>query len=452
MKIVIAGAGEVGSHLAKMFRADNNDVTVIDNDAARLRHLGTYTDVEAIFGEPTSLSALKEAETGTSDLFIAVHPFSPQEVNLVAAMLARKLGAGKVIARISEEEMLSAENKQIFRDLGIELIFFPEKIAADEIVESLRSASGTEATEFGHGKLQLSMFRLEENSRFTDLKLSEIVALLSPEEMAQFRIIAVARQDKTIIPRFQTRFMLGDLVYVLSTREGLDILGKYFGIGTVEIEKVMIVGGGEIGKMVARSLDEHCLVKIIEMDKERCVELSEALPEDVLIINGDGRNPDLLNEEGIREYDAFMAFTEGDEENILACVVAKKFGIRRTIAEVENIEYVRLAEEMGVDTVINKKLLTASRIFKFTLSGKARFVKYMSNIDAEVLEYTAAEGSAITRKPIKKLSLPEDVIIGGVVRGKEAIIAVGDTQIQPGDRVAVFALPEAVKTVDKFFK
>jgi trk system potassium uptake protein TrkA len=229
---------------------------------------------------------------------------------------------------------------------------------------------------------------------------------------------------------------------------------KFIGKDNVEVDSVMILGGSEIAEMVSAQLVRHQLkaVKIIEIDPNRCRELSERLPSGVIVANGDGRNSDFLVEEGIRDYDAVVAVTGNDEANILACVVAKKFGVARTVAQVENLEYVRLAEDMGVDAVINKKLITAGRIFKFTLSDKVRFVRYMSGTDAEVLEYTAAPDSRITRAALKDIDFPRNAIIGGVIRGSDSFIAVGDTRIEPYDRVAVFALPDTVKEVDKFFK
>ena len=266
-------------------------------------------------------------------------------------------------------------------------------------------------------------------------------------------MIAISRDEQTIIPRLDTKFIYGDLVFTITTREGVEALYRHFGKTNISIDKVFILGGGPIGEMLAKSLDHAGVqVKLIEGDKNRCVELSEQLPESISIVNGDGRNSDFLFEEGIQDYDAFVALTGNDESNVLSCVVAKKFGVSRTIAEVENIEYIHIAEEMGVDNVINKKLITAGRIFKFTLSGKARIVRYMTGTNAEVIEYTVAPGAAITAGPIKDIDFPRNAIIGGVIRGSEAFIAVGDTVIEPYDRVAIFALPETIKEIDKFFR
>jgi len=453
MNIIIQGAGEVGSHLAKMLRDEGNYITVIDNDEERLASLSSRADIRALEGNPSSIKVLKEAGVAEADLFIAVYPASSQEMNVVGALLAKQLGAQKVIARINDEDYLTAENKLLFKEMGIELMFYPEKIAADEIVQQLKRASFSEAMDFGHGRLQIGLFKLDENSPLLDLKLIEFAQSLPKEESEQFRIIAISRGDDTLIPSPDTVFQYGDLVFTIAKREGLDLLIKYFGRTNVTIEKVLIVGGNPIAEMVARSLaKQQIIVKLVEISKDRCRELSEKLPNEVEIVNGDGRNSDFLIEEGINNYDVFVALTGEDETNVLSCVVAKKLGVPRTVAEVENFEYTRLAEEMGVDSVINKKLITAARIFKFTLSGRARFVKYMSGTKAEVIEYTVAPGSAVTKKPVKSLGFPQNAIIGGVIRGSESLIAVGDTQIEAYDRVAIFALPDTIKEIDKFFK
>ncbi|MBO4263335.1 MAG: Trk system potassium transporter TrkA [Bacteroidales bacterium] len=453
MNIVIEGAGEVGSHLAKMLRAEANAVTVIDSDEDRLKALGAYADVETVRGNPSSIAILKQAGVAKADLFIAVFPFAPQEVNLVGALLARQIGAKKVIARINDEDFLSAENKLLFKEMGIELMFYPERSAADEIVHALRHGNATETMDFARGKLQISVFKIDEESPLVDRTLEEFIRMMTPQEATLFRIIAVSRGEQTLIPGFAMKFLYGDTVYTIAKREGMDCIAKYFGKAESNVKRVMILGGSSIGRMVARSLGRKGMdVKIIDKDKERCIALTEALEENILIVQGDGRNSDFLYEEGIRDCDAFVALTGSDETNVLACVVAKKFGVPRTVAEVENIEYIKIAEEMGVDTVINKKLITAARIFKFTLSGKARFVKYLSRTDAEVIEYTTAPGSAITKAPLKDLRFPKNAIICGVIRGGEAFIAIGSTQIEAYDRVTVFALPQTINEIDRFFK
>ncbi|MBQ7877749.1 MAG: Trk system potassium transporter TrkA [Bacteroidales bacterium] len=452
MKIVIAGAGEVGSHLAKMLSNESNDITVIDSDQERLDALGAIADVVTVEGNPSTIHTLQEAGTADADLFIAVNPSDSQDVNIVSAMLAKKLGSKKVTARINNEEYLSYENKYLFTEIGIDLLFYPEKIAAGEIADLLKRTASTDSMDFARGKLQMAVFKLEEESSLLGMNMAEF-SQHAAEDGMNYRVVAIARNNQTIIPKFDTKFKYHDLVFIISKREGMDVLMKYIGKKNIEVNNLMILGGSPIGEMVARQMAKELdSVKLIELNKEKCLDLSEKLPSNVIVVNGDGRNSDMLIEESIKDFDAFVAVTNSSETNILACVAAKSLGVARTIAEVENLEYIRLAESMGVDAVINKKLITAGRIFKFTLSNKVRFIKYMSGTNAEILEFIVAPDTKITKVPLKDMGFPSNAIIGGIIRGNESFIAVGDTQIQAYDRVAVFALPEVVKEVDKFFR
>ena len=452
MKIVIAGAGEVGSHLAKMLSNESNYITVIDTDQERLDALSANADVVTVEGNPSTIRTLQEAGVPKADLFIAVNPSDSQDVNIVSAMLAKKLGSKKVTARINNEEYLTYENKSLFTEMGIDLMFYPEKIAAGEIADLLRRTASTDSMDFARGKLQMAVFKLEEESLLLGMNMAEFSSLAAQDGM-NYRVVAISRNNQTIIPKFDTKFKYHDLVFIISKREGMEVLMKYIGKKNIEVNSLMILGGSPIGEMVARQMAKELdTVKLVELNKEKCLDLSERLPDNVIVVNGDGRNSDFLMEESIRDFDAFVAVTNSSETNILSCVAAKSLGVARTIAEVENIEYIRLAESMGVDAVINKKLITAGRIFKFTLSNKVRFIKYMSGTNAEILEFIVAPDTKITKVPLKDMGFPRNAIIGGIIRGNESFIAVGDTQIQAYDRVAVFALPEVVKEVDKFFR
>ena len=449
MQIIIEGAGEVGSHLAKMLSNEANDITVIDCDADRLARLRSAADVVTMTGSLSSIKVLRDAGVENADLFIAVNPAESQDVNIVSALLAKRLGCRRVCARINDEEYLSYDNKFLFTEMGIDMMFYPEKIAAGEITEILKRTASTDSMDFARGKLQLAVFKLEDDSPVMDMKISEFAAAMG----VPFRVVCIQRDNVTMMPKFDTRLRYHDLVFIITTRDGIGPMMDFLGKTNVEIRNVMILGASAVGEMVANGICRQVeTVKVIDSDRRRCMELSENTDDNVLVGNGDGRNSDFLQEENIRDFDAFVAVTGNDEANILACVVAKKFGVGKTVAEVENIEYIRLAEEMGVDTVINKKLITAAKIFKMTLSNKVRFVKYMSGTDAEILEYIVAPDSLITRKPLKDTDFPKEAIIGGIIRGNESLIAVGDTLIEPYDRVVVFALPKAVKEVDRMFR
>jgi trk system potassium uptake protein TrkA len=447
MKIVIAGAGEVGSHLAKMLSNEYHDLTIIDNDETRLNRVAESADVITVFGSPTSIKTLSYAGAAKADLFIAVSPSQEQDVNLISALLAKKMGSGRVTARINNDEYLQNENKLLFTEMGIDLLFYPEKIASHEIIDLLKQTGTSEFMDFSGGKLQLIVFRLEDGAPLLDKTMSDYTG----EGELQYRAVAIAREGKTIIPRSNTRFKLHDLVFVISKRTGVQEVMSYSGKNNIDVRRLMIVGGGRIGEMVAKKLENSVdYIKLIERRRERCDYLNESLNK-ALVINGDARNTDLLIEEDVNDFDAFVAVTSSSETNILSCVMAKKMGVAKTIAEVENIDYIKLAEGMGVDAVINKKLITASRIFRFTLSNKVQSIKCLNGSDAEILEFIVNPNSTVTRDKVRNLDFPKDAIIGGVIRGNNSFIAVGDTEIKPYDRVVVFALPTALKKVNKFF-
>lgn len=445
----------MGAHLAKMLSNESNEITVIDSDPERIRTLSQTADVATILGGPSSIPLLKEAGCSSADLFIAVNPLQPQSVNIVSALLAKKLGTKRVVARVDDEDFLSPENKLLFKDMGLDMMFFPEKSASDEVDDMLRSSASTDTLDFARGKLQLGVFKLDDDSPLLDMTVAEFSQAISQlPNGSEFRIVAISRGNATLIPKSDSTFKPGDYLYIISCRDGMPTLMRYLGKDKMDIRRVLILGGSEIGQMVAARLAARKMddIKIIDIDPKHCRYLSEVLPDSVSVALGDARNADFLKEEGLSSYHAVLAFTGSDETNILSCVVAKKMGVSRVIAQVENLEYIRLAEDMGVDSVINKKLITASRIFKFTLSDKVRSVRYVSGTDAEVLEYTAAPGSRITKKPLKDIEFPADAIIGGIIRGGDSFIAVGNTHIEAYDRVAVFAIPDAVKEVDKFFR
>ena len=449
MKIVIAGAGEVGSHLAKMLSNESNDLTIIDSKESNLNNLAQIADVVTVLGKPTSISTLEQAGVASADLFIAVSPAQEQDVNLISALLAKKMGCKKVTARINNNEYMHHENKLLFTELGIDLLFYPEKIASYEISDLLKQTGTTEFMEFGRGMLQMVVFRLDDGA---PLIQKHVYDMLKLGNESPFKPVAISRDGNTLIPNRDTKFMENDLVFVICTRDGVKQAMSYSGKNEIDIKKLMIVGGGRIAEMLARKMEGSVeQIKIIEQKQERCEYLAEILGNNTVIINGDGRNTDLLIEEDVKDYDAFVAVTSSSETNILACVAAKKMGVPETIAEVENIEYIKLAEGMGVDAVINKKLSTAGRIFRFTLSNKVRSIKCLNGSDAEVLEFIVNPDSSITKGPVKDLHFPKEAIIGGIIRGNESFIANEYTVIKPYDRVVVFALPQVLSKVNTFF-
>ncbi len=445
MNIIIAGAGEVGTHLAKMLSIEYHDIVVIDPDSQKLAQLTSSADLIVVEGSATTISGLKEANVKKADLFIAVT--SSENANILSATLAKKLGAKKVIARIDNNEYLLPNNKELFLNLGVDSLIYPEKLAAREVISLLGHTSSTEFVDFSGGKLSLAVFKLEEDAPVIDQTLFQTI---KDNKDLEFRAVAIAREGETIIPRGSDQFKVNDLVYVITNKSGVQEMLEYSGKKNIEVHNLMIIGGGRIGIRIAYDLEKDVNIKIIEQDRDKSVKLANFF-KNTLVINGDGRDTELLMQEGLPYMDAFIAVTGNSETNILTCLAAKRMGVKKTIAEVENLDYIKLAESMGIDTVINKKLITASRIFRYTMSTEVSAIKCLTGSDAEVLEFIVKPNSLVTRGKIKDINFPKDAIIGGVVRGDSSHIAKGITEIKAYDRVVVFALPSAINKVGKFF-
>jgi trk system potassium uptake protein TrkA len=445
MRIIVAGAGEVGSHLAKMLSNENHDILLIDNDEDKLRNIGSLYDLMTVKGSATSISLLKDASINRIDLFIGVT--QKEEINITSSILCKKLGAAKTIARIDNPEYLMPANRGIFNSLGIDYMIYPEMIAANEVVGLLQQSGATDVVDFSGGKLSMYVVKLSEDAPVINMTLAELTQKDKPLE---YRAVAITRNGKTIIPRGNDRFLPEDHVYVISNKAGLDEMLKYSGKKNFEINNVMILGGSRIGKRTAEQIGRQHNVKLIEINREKAYALSNILGN-TLVINGDGSNIDLLIQEGLPKMDAFIAVTGNSETNVLSCVLAKQMGVKKTIAEVENIDYIKLAENMGIDTIINKKLITASRIFRFTMTGDVAAIKCLTGTEAEVMEFVVKPGAPITDGVLQNTEFPKEAIIGGIIRGKSSFIAKGDTHIRPNDKVVVFALPSAIPKMAKYF-
>ncbi|MCA1756702.1 MAG: Trk system potassium transporter TrkA [Bacteroidales bacterium] len=446
MRIVIAGAGEVGTHLAKMLSNEQHDIVIIDPEEARLRPINATMDVLTIQGSATSVNILTDTLGKKTDLFIAVA--HSEDTNITAAILAKRLGAVKTIARIDNREYMEFSTRSFFRSLGIDSLIYPELIAAKEVLGLLHETGTTEFMEFSGGILALYVQKLDSKAPIINKSIRDIY--FSPE-YSQYRAVAIKRGEQTIIPRGEDVFMEGDLVFVISTREGIREMMQFSGKVSFVAKKIMILGGSRIGRKVAAFLQDDCQIKMIEQDAAKCERLAEEL-EDTLIINGDGRDAALLLEEGVDRMDAFVALTGSAETNILACLLASKIGVKKTIAEVESESYINLAENTGIDTIINKKISAASRIFRHTTNPNVTQVKCMTGTDAEVLEYKVVEGARITKGKLKDIHFPKGAIVGGGTRGSKPFIATGETHIQAGDRIVVFTLPKSMEDMSKFFR
>ncbi len=444
MKIVIAGVGEMGHHLAKMLSGNGHDITVIDSDAKLLSEVSSLADVITVEGDSTIFSVLRKASVRKCDLFIAVN--HAENDNILSAIMAKQLGAKKSIARIDNNEYLEPNNKEMFINMGIDYLFYPEKVAAQEVINLLGHTSTTEFVDFSGGRLSLVVFRLEPNSSLIGRGASGF----QQEEVLNYRAVAISRDGKTIIPKATDTFMVGDTVYVISRHDSVGEAMALSGKSNVRVSNMMILGGSRIGIQIASALQNDVNVKLVDYDADKAYRLAEMLDR-TLIINEDGRNTEAMMEEGLSNMDAFVAVTGRSETNILTAMLAKRMGVKKVIAEVENMNYINLADSVGVDTIINKKMVTASNIFRFTMSTDVLAIKCLTGSDAEVLEFIVKPNSPATKATIAELDLPEDVIIGGIVRGDKVSIAVGNAQINAYDRVVVFAMPSAISKVGYYF-
>jgi len=445
MRIVIAGDGEVGMYLAQELSKEDHHITTIVPDNELVDIYEGHSDVLAIEGDSTSVTVLKRANIKKADLLISV--LHDERTNIITAALGKKLGAVSVIARINNLEYLSDDNQNIFKGLGIDALICPEYIAALEVVDLLKQTAATETFDFSEGKLSLFLIKLDEKAEVVNKSLNDIA---SEYTHLDFRAVAIHREGETLIPKGDDIFKNEDLSYVITKPQGIDALLKLSGKKRIDIRNVMIIGGGRVGRTVARSLEHHLNLKIVERKKERAIQLANLL-DTALVIHGDARDIQLMEDEDIMGMDAFVALTDNSETNILACLHARKFGVKRTIALVENIDYIDISQNIGIDTIVCKKLSTASYIIRFTMNANVTSIKCLSGINAEVLEFVAGPHSLVTKKPICKLNFPKGAIIGGIVRGKQSYIAVGDFQIQEGDKVVVFSVPDAIHKVDNFF-
>ena len=444
MKVVIAGAGEVGTHLAQMLSNENHDIVLIDDSHEKLSNASSDIDILAVTGSAHSFHDLKETGLQKADLFIAVTPF--EERNVLACSMASYLGVGRTIARINNSEYLKENYRKKLKDMGIDELIYPESLAAKEIVASVKQTGTRQMIEFSHGKLLLLGIKVRKNAPILNKTFEEL-----SEENNHILVVAINRNNVTIIPQGSDNIQDGDIVFFITTPSEQQHIFDLTGKKLYGIKNIMFLGGSRIAQKTVEKLGDHYRIKIIEEDLEKCKKIADKF-ENVLVINGDGRNLDLLREEGIDKMDAFVATTGNSETNILSCHLAKSIGVKRTVAEVENLAYMRLAEQMDIGTIINKKLNAAGYIYRFTLNAAISKVKCLTASDAEVFEFIAKQGAKITEKPVKDLDFPEEAKIGGVIRGNNGYIANGLTQVREGDKVVVFTLPSGIKKLEKFFK
>lgn len=443
MKIIIAGAGAVGTHLAKMLSKEKHTIVLLDENTEKIKQLESNYEILAVVGSPTSLKDLREAQVPSADLFVAVTPY--ESTNITACLLATNLGAQKTLARIDNKEYLLPKNKEFFKSMGVDSLIYPERLAADEIVNGLKKGWVRQYLEFSDGELVVLATKIRESSPLCNQQLMD--AFMNNDRL---RVVVIKRGKDTIIPTGKDQILANDFVYFLTTQDGIDEVRVLSGKEDFEIHSTMFLGASRIGVRAIQELPNSMNIKVIEQNKEKGLSLLEKTDK-AMVINGDGRDITLLKQEDIESYDAFVALSGNSETNILACLAAKNLGVKRTIAEVENNDYISMAESLDIGAIINKKIIAASHIYQLILGGDVS-VKCLTFVDVLVVELMAEDDSAITKDCLKNLKLPKNTTIGGIVRDDKGMVAVGDTQIKAGDRVIVFCGEDTVHKLEKLFK
>ena len=460
MNIIIAGAGAVGTHLAKLLSKDNQDVVLVDPDENKLSKLNGLLDIMTLPVSPSSVKGLQNAGIEKADLFIAVTPHESE--NITCAILAKQLGAKRTVARIDNYEYMKPENRQLFKNMGIAELIYPELLAAKEIADSTQYSWVRQVWEFGvEGDLMLLSVKMHDNHPIYDKEISNAENQLVGRTLKQigaehghaFHVVAIKRGGETVMPHGDVELKPRDLVFFMTTRDKVSFIRNLAGKDDYpQVKRTLIIGGGKLSVRTDWALPDSIDLKIVEPDGYRCEELARLLKPRTLVIHGEGHDMDLLNDEGYGHLEALIALSPNDEENILSCVAARRAGVRKTIAQVENLDYFDMAENLDVGTVINKKTIAASHIYRMLLKGDVNNVKMLNVADADVAEFMVKKNSKVTRRPVMDLGLPRGVNIGGMVRDGVGQLVGGQTQLQEGDRVVVFCIGGTLKRLDRFFK
>ena len=435
----------MGSHLAESLHGEGHDIVMVDEDPSRLEHVSTHLDVGVVRGDALSYAVLQEARVKDADVLISLA--SVESVNVAAAIFGKRLGAKRTIARLRNTEFIR-EKKVDLRALGIDEVIIPESLAAAEVKTLLRQSAATDTFEFGGGTLLLVGISLKESHKIHHKTINEIAAI---SRANTFTTVAILRDGESIIPYGDTTIEPQDYAYFITPPKEVGSIFTLANKKNVTIKSVTMLGGGRVSINAIGLLEKsNYHIKLIEIDRQRAETLAERFPE-IMVVNGDGRDVDLLVQEGTQQSDAFLALTGDSETNIISSLVAKSQGVKRTIALVENINYIHLSQSIGVDTLINKKLITASFISRFLRKENVLNLTSIHGVDADVLEFEIKAGNKIAGRPVSSLGFPHAAIIGGVIRGGKGYAVRGGFQLEPHDRVVVLCKRDTIRSVEKFF-
>ncbi len=445
MKIIITGAYAIGTYLARLLARNREELTIIDDDEERLAKIGSDYDLLTLHGSPSSVKTLKEAGAADADLFIAVTPNENENIN--SCIIAHALHAKKTVAQVNDAEYLEANVHKMYQELGVDELIYPETLAARDIINSLKMSWVRQRWDVHDGALVMLGIKLRGACEILNQPLRD---LCGPDD--PYHVVAIKRGDETIIPGGNDELKCFDLAYFMTTKQYIPYIRKIVGKENyVEVKNVMVMGGGVTAVKALQSLPKYMDAKVFEVDPVRCEELNQLLDDNILVIHGDARDISLLTEEGVKNTQAFVALSGNAEANILACLAAKRMGVRKTVAMVENIDYVNMAESLDIGTIINKKAIAASSIYQLMLDADVMNVTFLMSANADVAEFIPKEGSKVTLRPVKDLGLPMGATIGGLVRDGVGMLVSGNTRIQAGDSVVVFCHNVNMKKLEKLF-
>ncbi len=443
MRIFISGDGESGTHLAKLLSAENQDVIIMGNDEARLGNLDARYNMITAEGNPLSVTDLRRAGADSADLFVAVNRRAP--VNITACQLAKMLGALSTVARVDAGEFLKPPTSDFFNSSGVDTLLFPELLAAYEVRMALKVNWAKSWFELHEGQLTVLGVKLDACSPLAGIQLKDLV-----QAKRIFHVAAIKRGRQTIIPRGSDYLLAGDIVYLVTTPEGLPGMPARCGRTQAKVKRVMIAGGDKFTRVLVRELSHDYSITVVEPDRTLCRRIAE-LGCDVNIVNADYRNIEVLRDENLDSMDAFLAFSGSTETNIVSSMVAREFGVRIIMADIEDIQYIAEAESLNIDKVINKKLITSSHILRHVLGRDVSTTQVLSLEDAEVAEIVVAEGARVTLKQVKDLKLSRSMTIAGLIRGGSGVLVDGNTLIRPGDHVVVVCLNGHLHAIERLF-
>ncbi|MCX8118248.1 MAG: Trk system potassium transporter TrkA [Desulfobacterota bacterium] len=445
MKIAIIGAGEVGFYLAQRLSLEKHDLVLIDNDPEKCAHAQEMLDVSVIEGDASSMKVLKEAGLESVDMLIAAS--GVDEINLIACLIASKMGVKKKIARVRNPDYYEASSILKPQDLGVDLFIHPEEEVIEEIIRLLMRASASEVIEFENGKIVVVGLKLDAQCPHLNKPLKEIGR---EEERRNLRVVAMLKGERTIIPTGEDYLSKNDQIFVVTKRESLPLVLSLAGKADQRLERIMILGGGKIGRGLAGKLEERVEVILVESNKEKSMKIASQLRR-TTVYQADGTEIDTLAREGLLNMDAFIAVTGDDEDNILSCLLAKHLGVQKTIALVNKPTYLPILPVIGIDSTVNVRLSTASAILRFVRRGAILSAATFHGIEAEAIEFEVMKSNKITGRPLKDLGLPQGSLIAAIIRRDEVIIPHGKSALETGDKVIVFALPKAIPAIEKKF-